>query len=76
MLSKAKQALELGHQRRVQVQLLDGIGRTMPALVLNVEQGVGSHTVEVATTNLTVGLYTLRIVSDGVSTYRKLLITE
>ena len=69
-------AYSLTHTAQVQVQLLDGIGRVIPALLVDIEQVAGSHTVRVETRNLPAGLYNLHIIYDGGSAYRKLVVAE
>ncbi|GAB3721177.1 hypothetical protein GCM10027594_01480 [Hymenobacter agri] len=58
----------------VSADVLDGVGRTVRMLTAGQVQGVGSHALAVPTLGLSAGLYTVRLVHDGATEYRKLAV--
>jgi hypothetical protein len=58
----------------VSADVLDALGRPVRALSSVQVQGAGPHTLTVPTASLAAGLYTVRLVHDGATAYRKLVV--
>ena len=58
----------------ISADVLDALGRPVRALAAAQVQGAGPHTLAVPTLGLAAGLYTVRLVHDGATAYRKLVV--
>lgn len=57
-------------------EVLDELGRSVMTLAHEQLQGVGPHTLSIPTQGLSAGLYTVRVVSNGVAVYRRLVVAQ
>ncbi|WBA44227.1 hypothetical protein [Hymenobacter canadensis] len=58
----------------VSADVIDALGRPLRALAAAQVQGAGLHTLAVPTVGLLAGLHTVRLLHDGATAYRKLLV--
>lgn len=64
----------LAEGQHVRADLHDALGRSVAPVARTQYQPAGPHVLAVPTAGLTPGLYTVRLVADGVATFRKVVI--
>ncbi|QIX61391.1 T9SS type A sorting domain-containing protein [Hymenobacter sp. BT18] len=63
---------------QVTLDVLDGVGRPVHQLAADSRQAAGPHTVQISpqVARLPAGIYTVRLVQNGVATYRRLVVLQ